>query len=294
MKTLLSINGGGLFGIGVANWLPKLTSKWNWKFDCYAGTSVGSILAACYAIGMTPSEVQELFNSDLPEKMFTKKYITTKQFIKSAIYKTESAREALTSVFGNRKVSDVTNPLVIVAWNYSKSKEKVFSQTSNSSYLLRDAVLASMSAPTYFCPLKLEDDRGELEQLGDGGVCGNDPSLAGIAAMLDFYKKQRLSIQDIKCLSINTIGEPKEIKKEVKISSVILSWIPVLTEAITSGNAAYTFYGISRIMGSNRYLRISPYGLPNDGRMDDFDLVSKIKKAWLKHPEQAALKFLKK
>jgi patatin-like phospholipase/acyl hydrolase len=43
MKTLLAIDGGGLFGVGVANWVPRL----KWKFDYYAGTSVGSILAAC-------------------------------------------------------------------------------------------------------------------------------------------------------------------------------------------------------------------------------------------------------
>jgi len=57
MKTLLAIDGGGLFGIGVANWMPKLE---NWKFDYYAGTSVGSILAACYATGMEPLEIIDI------------------------------------------------------------------------------------------------------------------------------------------------------------------------------------------------------------------------------------------
>ncbi|MDR2972873.1 MAG: patatin-like phospholipase family protein, partial [Bacteroidales bacterium] len=69
MKTLLAIDGGGLFGIGVANWIPKLE---NYKFDYYAGTSVGSILAASYAIGMAAEEVQEEFNGTFPKEIFKK------------------------------------------------------------------------------------------------------------------------------------------------------------------------------------------------------------------------------
>ena len=283
MKTLLSIDGGGLFGIGVANWLPKLAG--NWKFDCYAGTSVGSILAACYAIGMSPKEVQELFNSKLPEKIFTKEG-GIKGAVKLASYKTGPARDALAGVFGDMKVSKVKNPLVIVAWNYNKNKEKVFSQTSNGSYLLRDAVLASMSAPTYFRPLKLKDEDGKEEQLGDGGVCGNDPSLAGITELL---KAKKADIKEVKCLSISTGGEPKE--KSIKISS-IKDWIPILTDAVTLGNVGYTSYCVRHILG-DRYLRISPKDLPS-GSMDNFKLVPKIKEAWLKHPEKEALSFLKK
>jgi len=283
MKTLLAINGGGLFGIGVANWLPKLAG--NWKFDCYAGTSVGSILAACYAIGMSPAEVQGLFNSKLPEKIFTKEG-GLKEAVKLASYKTGPARDALTSVFGDMKISNVKNPLVIVAWNYNKNKEKVFSQTSNSSYLLRDAVLVSMSAPTYFRPVKLKNEEGKDEQLGDGGVCGNDPSLAGITELL---KAKKTDIKEVKCLSINTGGEPKE--KSIKISS-IKDWIPILTDAVTLGNVGYTSYCVRHILG-DRYLRISPKDLPS-GSMDNFKLVPKIKEAWLKHPEKEALNFLKK
>ncbi|MDR2580516.1 MAG: patatin-like phospholipase family protein [Fibromonadaceae bacterium] len=283
MKTLLSIDGGGLFGVGVANWLPKLAG--NWKFDCYAGTSVGSILAACYATGMSPAEVQKLFNSDLPKKMFTKEG-GVKGLAGLANYTTKGARDALASVFGDMKVSEVKHPLVIVAWNYNMNKEKVFSQSSNSSYLLRDAVLASISAPTYFRPLKLKNEEGKEEQLGDGGVCGNDPSLAGITEML---KKQKVDIKDIKCLSIGTTGEPRE--KKIKIST-IKDWIPILTDVITLGNVAYTSYCVRHILG-NRYLKVSPDALPR-GSMDNFKLVPKIKEAWEKHPEKEALNFLRK
>ncbi|MDR3002150.1 MAG: patatin-like phospholipase family protein, partial [Fibromonadaceae bacterium] len=242
------------------------------------------ILAACYAIGMSPEEVKALFNSSLPKKIFSEE--KPPLILKPAKYKTGGARDALKGVFKDIKISQVKNPLVIVAWNYDKKKEKVFSQTSNSSYLLRDAVLASMSAPTYFRPVKLMNEKGIEEQLGDGGVCGNDPSLAGIAEML---KAKKIDISDIRCLSINTGGEPKE--KKIKIGKMA-DWLPVLTGVITSGNVAYTSYCVKCIMG-DRYLRVSPENLPNCS-MDNFSQVPKIREAWLKHPEKAAVNFLKK
>jgi patatin-like phospholipase/acyl hydrolase len=43
-----------------------------------------------------------------------------------------------------------------------------------------DAVQASISAPTYFPIFELKNPAtSNADQLGYGGVCGNDPSMAG-------------------------------------------------------------------------------------------------------------------
>jgi predicted acylesterase/phospholipase RssA len=167
MKTLLAIDGGGLFGVGVANWLPKL----KWKFDYYAGTSVGSILAACYACGMEPLKVQEMFNSNLPKRIFTKPgFPQSLNLLRPSIYDNAEAKKVLKEVFGDKKIKDTIFPIIIVAWNYVKRKEKVFTHKFNSEYFLRDAVLASMSAPTYFPVAKIKDENGDESMLGDGGA----------------------------------------------------------------------------------------------------------------------------
>ncbi|MCL2144139.1 MAG: patatin-like phospholipase family protein [Endomicrobia bacterium] len=284
MKTLLSIDGGGLFGVGVANWVPKLD---NWKFDYYAGTSVGAILAACYASGKKPSEVQDLFNGDLPKKMFTKPgFPQNLNPLRPYVYGNKEAKKILKGVFGDTKVKDTEFPLVIVAWNYEKRKEKVFTRKFNGDYLLRDAVLASMSAPYYFPAALIKDENSKEEKLGDGGVCGNDPSLAGIAAMRD----DGIIVKNIKCLSVGTTGTPKEKKLNVSAS---IGWLSVITDVITVGNAEYTSYGISRLLEhNNRYLRVAPDNLPS-GSMDDFNLLAKIKKVWSEWDHLKALSFLK-
>ena len=110
MKTLLAIDGGGLFGIGVANWIPKLE---NFVFDYYAGTSVGSILAACYVVGMESKDVQEKFNGELPWRIFTKPRSINP--LRPAVYDDKGAKEVLKEIFGDIRVGDTKYPLVIVA-----------------------------------------------------------------------------------------------------------------------------------------------------------------------------------
>jgi patatin-like phospholipase/acyl hydrolase len=287
LKTLLAIDGGGLFGVGVANWIPKLK---NWKFDYYAGTSVGSILAACYAIGIEPSKVQEMFNSDLPKRIFTKPgFPGNLNPLRVATYDNKGAKEVLKEVFGDKKVKDTEFPLVIVAWNYEMRKEKVFTNKCNSDYLLRDAVLASMSAPTYFPVAVLKNEKNEEEKLGDGGVCGNDPSLAGISAMRD----ANIKTKDIKCLSVGTTGVPK--RKKLSVSNKA-GWLPVIIDIITLGNAGYTSYGVKHLLDHNeennkKYLRVAPDNLPS-GNLDAFDLVPKIKEVWEKCDFSKAYAFL--
>jgi predicted acylesterase/phospholipase RssA len=290
LKILLAIDGGGLFGVGVADWVPKLGN--DRRFDYYAGTSVGSILAACYAIGLEPLKVQKMFNSGLAKRIFTKPGPPEcLNPMRPAIYSNNEAKKVLLEVFEDRQVKDVDYPLVIVAWNYGKRREKVFtSEKCNNTYLLREAVLASMSAPTFFPVLKLKDDKGENEWLGDGGVCGNDPSLAGISAMRDISVVRSTPIQTrhIKCLSIGTPGVPKEKKKFNVLSR--LGWLPVIVDVITQGNVSYTSYGVSRLLGE-RYLRVSPTTLP-EGSMDDFKLVPAIKEAWARWDHLEAVGFL--
>ncbi|MCL1967280.1 MAG: hypothetical protein FWF67_05310 [Fibromonadales bacterium] len=92
-----------------------------------------------------------------------------------------------------------------------------------------------MSAPTYFPIYELKDPiSGKVDQLGDGGVCGNDPSMAGIAPM----REDRIRVIDIRCLSIATSGWPKE-KKIGPCTAV--GWLPVVVGILTLGNADYSY-----------------------------------------------------
>jgi len=286
MKTLLAIDSGGLFGVGVANWIPKLG---NFKFDYYAGISVGSILATCYAFGMEPEKVRESFNSDFPQRLFVKPgFPQCLNPLRAAVYSNKGAKELLKEVFGDAKVKDAKYPLIIVAWNYEKRKEKIFTRKFNGDYLVRDAILASISAPTYFPFAIIKNEKQVSEKLGDGVVCGNDSSLAGMAAMKD----DGIKTTDIKCLSIGPIGMQKEKKVDVYTKS---DWVPVIVDIITLGNASYNSYAARRLLDDStdnkKFLRITPNTLPQC-YLDDFSMLSKIKEAWEAWDHLEAVSFL--
>jgi len=280
-KSLLSINGGGLYGVGVANWLSKFDPKW--KPDYIAGTSVGSIIGSLIAIGKPYKVVADMFNGDLPKKIFSKPGFPKNILPTGYTYDNVEAQKVLKEQFGDLKVKDTKIPLIIVAWNYSKKKAKVFTHKHNSDYFLRDAVLASMSAPTYFPICELKDpSSGKSDQLGDGGVCGNDPSMAGIAAM----REDRIRVMDIRCLSLATSGWPDE--KKIGPGTAV-SWLPIVVGILTTGNADYSSYCAQQMLNDS-YMQVIPK-IPQ-GDMDDFKLIPKIRDSWMAVDAQPAIDFL--
>jgi len=280
-KSLLSINGGGLYGVGVANWLTKFHPTW--KPDYISGTSVGSIIGSLIAIGKSYKVIADMFNGDLPKKIFSKPSFPKNILPTGYTYDNVEAKKVLKDQFGDMKVKDTEIPIIIVAWNYSKKKAKVFTHKYNSDYFLRDAVLASMSAPTYFPIYELKDPAtGRSDLLGDGGVCGNDPSMAGIAAM----READIRISDIRCLSLATSGWPEE--KNISPSTAV-SWLPIVVGILTLGNADYSSH-CARQMLNNSYMQVIPKIPQSD--LDDFKLIPKIRDGWMAVDAQPAIDFL--
>lgn len=279
---MLSINGGGVFGCGVASWLTKLNPSW--KPDYLAGTSVGSIIASLIAIGRSYSVIDDMFNKQgLVNKIFTKPKFPKNILPTGYTYDNSEAKRILKEIFGDALVKDVKIPIIIVAWNWKKKKAKVFTKKYNSDYFLRDAVLASISAPTYFPIVELKDPKtGAVDQCGDGGVCGNDPSMAGIAAMIE----DGIAIPDIRCLSVATSGWPED--KKINPGSS-LGWMPIVIDTLTLGNADYSSYCSARIL-HDRYMQIMPE-VPK-GDLDDVKLIPKIRESWMRVDAEPAARFL--
>jgi patatin-like phospholipase/acyl hydrolase len=280
-KNLLAINGGGCYGVGVANWLAKFHPAW--RPDYLAGTSVGSIIASLIAIDKPYNVIADLFNSNMVNRIFTKPKFPKNILPTGYTYDNAEAKNVLKDTFGDIKVKDVKIPLVIVAWNYGRNKAKVFTKKYNSEYFLRDAVLASMSAPTYFPIADMKDpDTGKSEQLGDGGVCGNDPSMAALAAM----REDGTVISNIRCLSLATSGWPDE--KKISPGSTV-GWLPIVINTLTLGNADYSSYCAAQIL-EDRYMQIIPKCPKGD--LDDLKLIPKIKEAWMAVDAAPAISFL--
>ncbi len=207
-KRILALDGGGIRGALTLGYLQRIEdilkkqhgNKDSFRlsdyFDLIGGTSTGSIIAACLAIGMPVKEIKEMY-MNLGDKIFGKKYKWWKIFeiddLIKAGYNSKPLEDELQKVFGtdiDLGSDKILTGLCIVAkradtnsvWpliNHPDGKYFSSENGKNKSILLWKAVRASAAAPTYFLPQMIEVGGGMKEAaFVDGGVSmANNPAM---------------------------------------------------------------------------------------------------------------------
>jgi patatin-like phospholipase/acyl hydrolase len=191
-KRILALDGGGIRGALTLGYLQRIEDilrkqhgdNKNFRlsdyFDLIGGTSTGSIIASCLAIGMSVKEIKDMY-MDLGDKIFGKKYKWWKIFeiddLIKASYKSKPLEDELQKVFGTDTTlaSDkILTGLCIVAkradtnsvWpllNHPDGKYYNSVDGMNKDILLWKAVRASAAAPTYFLPQIIDVGGGMRE-----------------------------------------------------------------------------------------------------------------------------------
>lgn len=205
---ILSIDGGGIRGIVPAHIIHCLQSRLKIDpfehFDMITGTSTGAIIAAGIACKVKTEKIVDLYQND-GGAIFCKGRSLVPSFIRPAIhsvYKNVSLKDKLKDVFGEIKLGDITKPLLLPATDIGNGGVHVFKSsyspdfTRDKDVYVRDAVLASCSAPTYFDPVKVNQ-----YALADGGLWANNPSLA---AIIDAQYRLKKQLNELKVLSLGT------------------------------------------------------------------------------------------
>ncbi len=170
--TVLCIDGGGVRGVVAARILAELEKRTGKPiaelFDMVAGTSTGSIIGACL-LAPDPKDptkprytAQETldFYFTLAEKVFPEiRFKTIRKLAAGGMYDPKPLEEALLANFGDLKLKDVLLSFFVPAadikhfkpvWMTHRDGQKDTSAEGWDSMLLRDAVRAATSAPTYF------------------------------------------------------------------------------------------------------------------------------------------------
>lgn len=201
---ILSIDGGGIRGYFSSYLLNRIEQKLGVKyteyFDLIAGTSTGSILAAALATNYPISEVTKLY-VEKGKQIFKPQKLTFSGIYKSR-YPKDYLIDELEMAFGDKTLSNTNTKLLIPATDIITSQVHVFKSNYLAEYvrdadvLIREAVLASCSAPTYFDPTVVEPFL-----LADGGLWANDPALV---AYVEATGKLNIPAEEIRILSIGT------------------------------------------------------------------------------------------
>lgn len=159
-KTGLVLSGGGTKGIAHAGVLKFLNDK-NINVDILSCCSAGSIVGSLYAIGKSPEEILDFFNSVY---FFNWKHFTFNQpgLVSSVIF-----RNYLKPIFGDLKIGELDKEVRIVATELVSGTQKIF----DNDFKIVDAIIASCSIPGITTPYIIGD-----EMFCDGGVLNNFPA----------------------------------------------------------------------------------------------------------------------
>ncbi|MFW6230644.1 MAG: patatin-like phospholipase family protein [Nanoarchaeota archaeon] len=159
-KVAVVLSGGGAKGLAHVGVLREL-EKYSVDIDFIAGTSMGAIIGALYALEG---------NLDLVDKYLslrTKDLFSFSEFSFSfrGMIKGVIVEDVLRNLYGNATFKDTKIPLVVNATDLETGKEVIFKEGK-----IIDAVRASMSIPVIFKPKKING-----RYYVDGGIVNNIP-----------------------------------------------------------------------------------------------------------------------
>lgn len=149
--------------------------------DYLAGTSMGAVIAALYAAGKTPAEIEEL------AKTTDWKKIVDFTVPKTGLLQGDIIEKHLRKLVENKKFYQLQTPLQIVAYNLTKNEKVIFSKGD-----VAKAVRASISIPGIFAPTIIGRD-----QYVDGMIADPTPfdvvteMGADIVIAVDLYQRDK-------------------------------------------------------------------------------------------------------
>jgi len=184
----LALSGGAAFGIAHMG-VIKVLEKENIPIDMVVGSSIGALVGALWAVGLSSEELEKIGMGLNNNKKRVFRLLVDPCFPKMSFAKGRRIRKFLEKYLGNKTFKDVKFPFKIVACNVSKRQEVIY-----DSGKLIDAVMASIAIPGVFAPVKKE---GEL--IIDGGIVEPVP----VGAMV------RAGIKKI--IAVNVFPSPEDI-----------------------------------------------------------------------------------
>ena len=263
MRTGICIDGGGIKGIGSARLLRELNYCGE---DFVAGTSVGAILAAMRCAGMSWERVYNVFVIEAPD-IFAKPSMAWRVNPFKPRFNNVNLKAILKKYLGDKRMKDLTIPCFITASDFATGKPKVFDCTDD--VLVRDAVLMSAAAPTYFPPVD--------ERYADGGMWANNPCLVGVGG---YSHKYGVDIEQIRCLSIGTGGD-FYVGTKVSENMSAPQWAPKIIDFVLNCTEDAAGFTAEQFM-KDRYFRVEPH-VAKKFELDDVAQMGDYESIWYHH-----------
>lgn len=166
-KIGLALSGGGARGLAHIGVLKVLAQE-GIPIDLLAGTSMGGVVAAAYAAGLTP----ELMTREAHRMMSPRRLLSLADptLPRRGLFEGQKVIKYLAHHLGDCTFDDLRCPLSLIAVNLRNSEAVILNQGH-----VTEAVRATIALPGLFKPVEREWE-GERQLLVDGGLLDNLPA----------------------------------------------------------------------------------------------------------------------
>ena len=261
--SILAVDGGGTRGIYAAQILVKVEEALERSvrdcFDLLAGTSTGSIITGAAAVGIPMKEVVELFDKKSPV-IFGKARFPSRfsRFLRSR-YSRRPLEMLLHEILPETVLGEISIPLMITSADLATGGVHVFKSRylrdlgqpydRDGNVAVKDAILASCAAPTYFDPKAVGP-----YLLADGGLWANNPSIIALTEAISKFKKR---VEQITVLSIGT-GHTSTMYTRRGFWGLLTGWGGHKLVAYTLGLQSQASTNMAKLILDDRFLRLDP------------------------------------
>ena len=260
---IISIDGGGALGCGPAELLRLLENADGAQADVLTGTSVGALLVSLRASGKSWADISGIFDKWVG-KIFETPPIWWRLDPTRPKFRDNGIRAAVLAELGDLRCCDAHIPFFIPVSDFATGRVKVYDITD--TVLLRDVVLGSTAAPTYFQP---RDGRWS-----DGALAANNPAMIAVCGAID---KLGAKLEDVWCLSLSTGGsfweDPGIGRRTTK-----LGWATRVLSFALDGTEELAEFQANALLGS-RHLRLDP-GLSRQYPIDNVGMCEEYREIW--------------
>ena len=257
---ILALDGGGTRGIYTAHLLAKIEQAFGTHirtcFDLIAGTSTGAIIAGAAVSDIPMTEIVELFETETPY-IFKRRWYRIPLFLSK--YPNQKLAEIIAKHLPATPLGEIETPLIITSSEIAKSEVHIFRSNYRSrdseitptdkDVSLRDAILASCAAPTFFAPKSVDNFL-----LADGGLWANNPSTVAFTEALSVFGK---SSQEIRMLSVGT-GHSINMYRNRRGWGFITGWGGAKLTSYVMTLQSQASANTAKLLLKENYLRINP------------------------------------
>jgi uncharacterized protein len=262
MRRILSIDGGGIKGVFPASFLTTLEESLGQPiakfFDLIVGTSTGGIIALGLGLGLSAKQILSFYEERGPLIFKGTQFARALRQIGISKYSSDALREALKTVFEDKRLGDSTTRLVVPSCNLDTGEVHIW-KTSHHPRLERDykvpvveVALSTAAAPTYF-PMHRSSAGIPLV---DGGMWANNPIAVALVEATGVLEWPRTSVR---VLSLGCTSTPLSMGILRNRPLGWLFWRMKVTEVLMAAQSSGALGMATHLLADRANLvRISP------------------------------------